>query len=163
MVKSALEDTHPYCCCCCFHRRKITDPIKRCCCGRAQRLSVAIELTLSVMIPHGIVRRSLKPHPGIQLENKNIKCCLSPWPHEISPQTGNTPPFWATFSKYRSLRNNKKVFSNYWAFSNRSRHFPTIQSRPYGSPYRSGNALLYFSFFLDFYYYVDIATTFMSK
>ncbi len=57
------------------------------------------------------------------------------------------PPCMQIEAKYRSLRNNKKVFSNYWAFSNRSRHFPTIQSRPYGSPYRSGNALLLFLVF----------------
>ncbi len=60
--------------------------------------------------------------------------------------------------KYRSLRNNKKAFSNYWAFSNRSRHFSTSQSRPYGSPYRSGNALLLFlvfSWFLLFCRYRD--------
>ncbi len=76
------------------------------------------------------------------------------WP-EMTQQSRSTPTWTrrhtnkraALSSKYRSLRNNKKVFSNYWAFSNRSRHFPTIQSRPYGSPYRSGNALLLFLVF----------------
>ncbi len=74
------------------------------------------------------------------------------------PPSGQEARPSAAYSKYRSLRNNKKAFSNYWAFSNRSRHFSTSQSRPYGSPYRSGNALLLFlvfSWFLLFCRYRD--------
>lgn len=63
------SETYP---CCCLHRRKLTDPIKRV--GPAERFYIAVGLTLSVVTPLELWDNTEKPHPGIKLKNKKIKC-----------------------------------------------------------------------------------------